>query len=162
MKLWRVAPFFSLTFGEVCYLKREEKRSCLFSFQITNLTKSEWKKGATRQSFIRKEITTYRIGTLIAKRIVSPIFTLLELETSQTDCQKNCLSYFYAFGTWKLSLALVQVLRSSFVFKYCVQVLAGLSSYPFKSIVKRIVFLFLHFLNLKTDFGWSNLLFQTN
>ena len=25
------------------------------------------KKGATRQSFIRKEITTYRIGTLIIK-----------------------------------------------------------------------------------------------
>ena len=27
-------------------------------------SKSEWKKGATGQSFIRKEITTYRIGTL--------------------------------------------------------------------------------------------------
>ena len=28
-------------------------------------SKSEWKKGATGQSFIRKEITSYRIGTLI-------------------------------------------------------------------------------------------------
>ena len=27
-------------------------------------SKSEWKKGATGQSFIRKEIATYRIGTL--------------------------------------------------------------------------------------------------
>ena len=27
-------------------------------------SKSEWKKGASGQSFIRKEITTYRIGTL--------------------------------------------------------------------------------------------------
>ena len=27
-------------------------------------SKSEWKQGATGQSFIRKEITSYRIGTL--------------------------------------------------------------------------------------------------
>ena len=27
-------------------------------------SKKEWKKGATGQSFIRKEITSYRIGTL--------------------------------------------------------------------------------------------------
>ena len=51
MKLWRVAPFFSLTFGEVCYLKREEAASLLFSFQITNLTKSEWKKRGNSSEF---------------------------------------------------------------------------------------------------------------
>ena len=28
-------------------------------------SKSEWKKWATGQSFIRKEIITYRIGTLV-------------------------------------------------------------------------------------------------
>ena len=28
-------------------------------------SKSEWKKGATGQSFIRKEITSYRIGILV-------------------------------------------------------------------------------------------------
>ena len=31
-------------------------------------SKSEWKKGATGQSFIRKEITSYRIGTLACYR----------------------------------------------------------------------------------------------
>ena len=28
-------------------------------------SKSEWKKGATGQSFIQKEIISYRIGTLV-------------------------------------------------------------------------------------------------
>ena len=37
------------------------------------------KKGATRQSFIRKEITTYRIGTLeiVVKWILWPVAKLI-------------------------------------------------------------------------------------
>ena len=35
-------------------------------------SKSEWKKGATGQSFIWKEITTYRIATLT---LVYPFFS---------------------------------------------------------------------------------------
>ena len=37
-------------------------------------SKSEWKKWATAQSFIRKDITTYRIGTLVN------LFSLLNLK----------------------------------------------------------------------------------
>ena len=33
-------------------------------------SKSEWKKWATSQRFIRKEITTYTIGTLIGNKII--------------------------------------------------------------------------------------------
>ena len=63
MKLWQVAHFFHSLL--VRFVNWKEKRQlCIFSFQITNLTKSEWKKRATGQNFIRKEITTYRIGTL--------------------------------------------------------------------------------------------------
>ena len=36
-------------------------------------SKSEWKKGATGQSFIRKEITSYRIGTLVFVEILSNV-----------------------------------------------------------------------------------------
>ena len=41
-------------------------------------SQSEWKKGATGQSFIWKEITTYRIGTLIVQIIF--IVTLQAIE----------------------------------------------------------------------------------
>ena len=50
MKLWQVAPFFSLPFGEVCNLK-EKRQLCIFSFQIRNLTKSEWKKRGNLSDF---------------------------------------------------------------------------------------------------------------
>ena len=53
MKLWPVAPFFH----------------SLLVWKNQNQTKSECKKGATGQSFIRKEITCYRIGTLISSHI---------------------------------------------------------------------------------------------
>ena len=36
-------------------------------------SKSEWKKWATSQSFIRKEITSYRIGTLAIHHMDNPI-----------------------------------------------------------------------------------------
>ena len=39
-------------------------------------SKSEWKKGETGQSFIWKEITSYRIGTLVG--IVQNIFISVE------------------------------------------------------------------------------------
>ena len=63
MKLWPVASFFSLTFGIGKHTKH-----CSMSFPYSSTrndaamfcmfpdSKSEWKKGATSQSFIRKEI----------------------------------------------------------------------------------------------------------
>ena len=42
-------------------------------------SKSEWKKGATGQSFIRKEITSYRIGTLTGK-VRLEVFTALKMK----------------------------------------------------------------------------------
>ena len=64
MKLWPVAPFFSLTFGWVFFLKREEDSLACSLFEKKTQPKVSKKKGATGQSFIRKEITTYRIAAL--------------------------------------------------------------------------------------------------
>ena len=44
--------------------------SSLFNLQTS--PKVSEKKGATCQSFIRKEITTYRIGTLVEQLIIKP------------------------------------------------------------------------------------------
>ena len=50
MKLWQVAPFFhSLLVRFVIW--KEKRQSCLFSFQFTNLTKSEWKKRGNLSEF---------------------------------------------------------------------------------------------------------------
>ena len=42
-------------------------------------SKSEWKKGATGQSFIWKEITSYRIGTLAIHHMDNPIPNIIFL-----------------------------------------------------------------------------------
>ena len=100
MKLWQVAPFFSLTFGEVCNLKREDaKLPLLFSIYKPH---QKWvKKGATCQSFIRKEITCYRIGTLdqFAKQntismIISCALSIAKIPWkghSNNPCKKICI-----------------------------------------------------------------------
>ena len=50
MKLWQVAPFFHSLL--VRFVNWKEKRQlCIFSFQITNLTKSEWKKRGNLSEF---------------------------------------------------------------------------------------------------------------
>ena len=71
MKLWPVAPFFPslLESGNI-----QNIAACYFLYCCKEMTYcnvlyvprfQKWvKKGATSQSFIRKEITTYRIGTL--------------------------------------------------------------------------------------------------
>ena len=50
MKLWQVAPFFhSLLVRFVIW--KEKRQLCIFSFQIRNLTKSEWKKRGNLSEF---------------------------------------------------------------------------------------------------------------
>ena len=50
MKLWQVAHFFhSLLVRFVIW--KEKRQLCIFSFQITNLTKSEWKKRGNLSEF---------------------------------------------------------------------------------------------------------------
>ena len=71
MKLWPVAPFFThfwnrgtyKTLQHVISLQQYKKWHAAMFCMFPD-SKSEWKKWATGQSFIRKEITTYRIGTL--------------------------------------------------------------------------------------------------
>ena len=60
-------------------------------------SRSEWKKGATGQSFILKEITTYRIGTLIDFRWPREKFTtallLLEIARKHSSFMaRHCLA----------------------------------------------------------------------
>ena len=47
-------------------------------------SKSEWKKWATGQSFIRKEITSYRIGTLGSDK--NKFLAFLAPQHSDSDC----------------------------------------------------------------------------
>ena len=47
-------------------------------------SKSEWKKGATGQSFIRKKITSYRIGTLVT--ILKTLFTTTNAMQLASSC----------------------------------------------------------------------------
>ena len=48
---------------------------------VLYVPRSEWKKGATGQSFIRKEIATYRIGTLVVEHetISSTVYMSLSI-----------------------------------------------------------------------------------
>ena len=83
MKLWPVAPFFSLTFGIGDHTKHwsmsfpysSTRNDMLQCFVCSPIPKVSEKKGATGQSFIRKEITTCRIGTLDIK----PLMHLLKI-----------------------------------------------------------------------------------
>ena len=52
-------------------------------------SKSEWKKWATGQSFIRKEITSYRIGTLAATNVQRYALKSISNET------------YYAYKTYR-------------------------------------------------------------
>ena len=54
-------------------------------------SKSEWKKGATGQSFIRKEITSYRIGTLTES---------IKMEPNNYHCQKIQFQFFADQNWW--------------------------------------------------------------
>ena len=76
MKLWPVAHFFSLTFGirehtkhcSMSFLYSSTRKDMLQCFVCSPIPKVSEKKWATGRSFIRKEITTYRIGTLVDKK----------------------------------------------------------------------------------------------
>ena len=79
MKLWLFAPFFHslLEWGTYKTLQhvislQQYKKWHAAMFCMFPDSKSEWKKGATGQSFIWKEITTYRIATLT---LVYPFFS---------------------------------------------------------------------------------------
>ena len=75
MKLWPVAHFFSLTFGigehtkycSMSFLYSNTRNDMLQCFVCSPIPKVSEKKWATGQSFIRKEITSYRISTLAKK-----------------------------------------------------------------------------------------------
>ena len=73
MKLWPVALFFIYFWNWGTYKTLQYAISCTAvkkwhaaMFCMFPDSKSEWKKWATSQSFIRKEITSYRIGTLVS------------------------------------------------------------------------------------------------
>ena len=74
MKLWPVAPFLSLTFGiwehtkhcSMSLLYSSTRNDMLQCFVCSPIPKVSEKKWATGESFIRKEITSYRIGTLVS------------------------------------------------------------------------------------------------
>ena len=74
MKLWQVAPFFTHFWNRGTYKTLQHVISCTAvkkwhaaMFCVIPDSKNEWKKWATCQSFIRKEITTYRISTLVPR-----------------------------------------------------------------------------------------------
>ena len=66
MKLWPVAHFFTHFWNQGC--TRNDMLQC---FVCSLIPKVREKKGATGQSFIRKEITSYRIGTLVIMYLLS-------------------------------------------------------------------------------------------
>ena len=73
MKLWQVAPFFHSLLVWFWFYKTLQHISCTaikkwhaaMFYKTKTKPKVSEKKGATCQSFIRKEITCYRIGTLV-------------------------------------------------------------------------------------------------
>ena len=73
MKLWPVAPYFYSLFESgkiqniaVChFFTVVQEMTCCNVLYVPRFQKWVKKKGATGQSFIRKEITSYRIGTLV-------------------------------------------------------------------------------------------------
>ena len=84
-------------------------------------SKSEWKKGATGQSFIRKEISSYRIGTLpismysvVAESVkvffskkVKKIDKIFTTYLTLTHCQigsENFVNYYGLLGKQELYL----------------------------------------------------------
>jgi hypothetical protein len=77
MKLWPVAHFFSLIFGirehtkhcSMSFLYSSTRNDMLQCFVCSPIPKVSVKKWATGQSVIRKEITSYRIGTLNSRFI---------------------------------------------------------------------------------------------
>ena len=88
MKLWLVAHFFLLTFGieehtkhcSMSFLYSSTRNDMLQCFVCSPIPKVSEKKWATGQSFIRKEITSYRIGTL--GTLITADYTYLQILSS--------------------------------------------------------------------------------
>ena len=116
MKLWLVAQFFSLPFGI-----GEHTKHCTISFLYSStrndMLKSEWKKGATSQSFIRKEITSYRIGTLIPHLCVSDwhnlvsLLVYIEAGRSTTSTTLTFTTASTSGITWKAKVTQIECYR---------------------------------------------------
>ena len=61
-------------------------------FKLQTSPKASEKKWATRQSFIRKEITTYRIGTLTAVVVSQKIGQIWVSKLTSNNNRKLCFS----------------------------------------------------------------------
>ena len=80
-------------------------------------SKSEWKKGATGQSFIPKEITSYRIGTLIPHLCVSDwhnlvsLLVYIEAGRSTTSTTLTFTTASTSGITWKAKVTQIECYR---------------------------------------------------
>ena len=114
MKLWPVALFFHSLLESGTYKTLQYAISCTTAakewhaamFYMFADSKSEFKKWATSQSFIRKEITTYRIGTLNKTKTIFFIFLPLFLHTIVQPYEKP--SIFHWNFNWYAIPSLVE------------------------------------------------------
>ena len=93
MKLWPVAPFFHSLLVRFLIWK-EKTQSCLFSFQITNLTKSEWKKRGNSSEF-HSERNYYLQNWYFSEYWIS------QIANCDTFEEKNNKIFIMAFGSRK-------------------------------------------------------------
>ena len=124
MKLWPVAPFFHslLEWGNIqkiaaChFFTAVQEMTCCNVLYVPRFQK--WvKKGATGQSFIRKEITSYRIGTLIPHLCVSDwhnlvsLLVYIEAGRSTTSTTLTFTTASTSGITWKAKVTQIECYR---------------------------------------------------
>ena len=118
MKLWPVAPFFSLTFGigehtkhcSMSFLYSSTKNDMLQCFVCSLIPKVSEKKGATGQSLIRKEITSYRIGTLYAYMVLWSTWSKKSVTVSTNHVLPFAWAIYLRFSTFTFKMIPWEVL----------------------------------------------------
>ena len=125
MKLWPVAPFFTHLWHQGTYktLYCFKEMTCCNVLYVPRFQKWVKKKGATAQSFIWKEITTYRIGTLVT--IVVCIY-LVYVENGYAGWVSRINNFIITIIWFNLKAAVASSLNwinakliPIFIFTYC-------------------------------------------